>query len=78
MKWTLQVASRPGNETLFQTMGPMTYHMLLWHMRQHLYHYNTTTTSAAHDGFQLILIPWSPYNTLVGLHIQPFQVALDS
>ena len=29
MKWTLQVASRPSNETLFQTMGPMTYHTLL-------------------------------------------------
>ena len=38
MKWTLQVASRPGNKTLFQTMRPMTYHMLLWYMQQHLYH----------------------------------------
>ena len=78
MKWTLQVASRPGNETLFQTMAPMTYHTLLRHVRQHLHPNTTTSTSAVYDHFRRIPIPWLPNNTPIDLHIRPFQVALDS
>ena len=33
MKWTSVVASRPSNECLFQTMGPITYNTLLQHVR---------------------------------------------
>ena len=44
MKWTLQVASRPRNKTLFQTVGPMmTCHMRRTTLYLHVMQYTQYT-----------------------------------